>query len=545
MVRILIIIFSFLIVNITVYSQIEHVPVTHPVYTFLLHMETKGLLENFSLSSLPLQRQEIITELHNISNNKTKLSSSDLKTLQLFEIEFEIVKRPNAVLFYSSTDSVQVLSDRFISNDEKFIYHYKDSSFTVNVSPLGSFESIIGFENSITESVHYGNLGMRLFGSLSNEVGYYLQATNGAIISGNREIALREVHKLQQNVKFADLKSDFDFAESHIRFQKDWFYAIIGRETRLQGAGINQNLYLSDNAPPFDAVSVGAKFIGFEYRFTHGSLLSIPVESINVGITANLPSKYVAIHRFALQPSWGEIGFWENVIYSRRGIDLSYLNPLSFFKSLEHALRDRDNSIMGLDATVRPFNGIQIKGSYLLDDVRFEKIGTGYWSNKSAWNIGLIASIISSADIAIEYARIEPYTFSHFDTLNVMANDRMLYGSYLLPNSDELSCNLYLWWGERYPIKLKLAYQRHGENYYDSTGKLINAGGNPFQTNRNGIDPETVYFLDGKRINTVHATFEAGYELFRGFNIHLIYHLKAIDKQTTNAIRFILKFEDF
>ena len=482
-----------------------------------------------------------------IEKNKTKIGSSDLKTLKLYETEFEIITRQNAVLFFSSTDTTEVLSSRFFSNDEKFLYHYKDSSNTVNVVPLGSLESILSIQNSKlkTQNITYGNLGVRFFGSLSNTLGYYLQATNGAIIAGDRSLALQEVHKLQQNVKFADLNSDFDFAESHVRFQLDWFYAIIGRETRLQGAGINHSLYLSDNAPPFDAISVGAKFTGFEYSYTHGSLLSIPVESPNVGIAANLPSKYVAIHRFAIKPGWGEIGFWENVIYSRRGIDLSYLNPLSFFKSLEHALRDRDNSIMGLDATVRPLDGIQIKGSYLLDDVRFEKIGTGYWSNKSAWNIGIIASLFPAADIAIEYARIEPYTFSHFDSLNVMANDRMLYGSYLLPNSDEISLNLYFWWGERYPIKLKLAYQRHGENYYDSSGKLINVGGNPFQTNRYSIDPETAYFLDGKRINTVDGTIEAGYELFRGMNIHILYHIKIIDNITTNAVRFILRYEDF
>src|SRR3989339_31271 len=544
MLRISLILLLFVLLTSPVISQIEHVPVTHPVYSFLLHMETKGYLENFSLSSLPLQRQEIVAALQKIANNKTKLNNSDLKTLQLYETEFEIVKRANAVLFYSSSDSNQVISDKLFSNDEKFFYHYKDSSYIVNVSPLGSIESIIGFDNTETRNVIYGNLGVRFFGSLSNTLGYYLQATNGAIISGNRELALQEVHKLQQNVKFTDLNSDFDFAESHVRFQTDWFYAILGRETRLQGAGINHSLYLSDNAPPFDAVSIGAKFSNFEYRFTHGSLLSIPVESPNVGISANLPSKYVAIHRFAVKPSWGEIGFWENVIYSRRGIDLSYLNPLSFFKSLEHALRDRDNSIMGLDATIRPFNGIQIKGSYLLDDVRFEKIGTGYWSNKSAWNIGFIASLLPSTDIAIEYVRIEPYTFTHFDTLNVMANDRMLYGSYLLPNSDELSLNFYYWWGDRYPIKLKLSFQRHGENYYDSTGKLINVGGNPFQTRRFDEAPETVYFLDGKRLNTIDATLEAGYELFRGLNIHLLYHFKAVDRITTNAVRFILRYED-
>ncbi|TAL69742.1 MAG: hypothetical protein EPN82_03740 [Bacteroidetes bacterium] len=545
MLRISVVFFIIVLSASPVFSQIEHVPVVHPVYDFLLHMETKGLLENFSLSSLPLQRQEIVNALIKISKYKSNLSDADYKSLQLYETEFEIVKRNNAVLFFSSTDSNPVLSSRFYGNDEKFFYHLKDSNYIVNVLPIGSFESIIGFEKSTKKDVIYGNLGVRIYGTLSNTFGYFIQASNGAVLSGSRELALHEVHKLQQNIKFADLNSDFDFAESHVVYQNGWFNAEIGRETRLLGAGISQRIYLSDNAAQFDAISVGAKFLNFKYKFTHGSLLAIPLAGPGLGVAANIPSKYVAIHRFAIKPKWGEIGFWENIIYSKRGIDLTYLNPLSFFKSLEHALKDRDNSMMGLDATLRPFDGIQFKGTYLLDDLRFEKIGTGSWGNKSAWNIGMIASLIPAIDFAIEYARVEPYTFTHFDSLNAMTNDSMLYGSYLFPNSDELSFNLYYWWGERYPIKLKIAYQRHGDNYKDSTGKLINVGGNPFQTNRFGIDSETVYFLDGKRVNTVDATIEAGYEIFRGFNLHLLYHLKSIDKTTTNAIRLILRFEDF
>jgi hypothetical protein len=41
------------------------------------------------------------------------------------------------------------------------------------------------------------------------------------------------------------------------------------------------------------------------------------------------------------------------MIYSRT-LDLAYLSPLSFLKSLEHSLHDRDNAGMGFTAVVRP-----------------------------------------------------------------------------------------------------------------------------------------------------------------------------------------------
>ena len=36
--------------------QVENTPIINPVYDFLLRMETKGYLEHFSLSQLPLQK---------------------------------------------------------------------------------------------------------------------------------------------------------------------------------------------------------------------------------------------------------------------------------------------------------------------------------------------------------------------------------------------------------------------------------------------------------------------------------------------------------
>ncbi len=542
--RIILLLYLIFQISLVSYAQVEHVPVTHPVYDFLLHAETIGLLPHFSLSCLPLQRQEVVEALKTIEKHRAQLNDFEINSLNKFLLEFEILPRNNAVVFYSSTDSNQVLSSRFFSNDEKFIYHYKDSTKCANVTPLGSVETIIMKNDTGTGNVEYGNLGVRFFGSLDNILGFYLQVSNGTILHGDRLIALHEIHKLQQNVKFADLYSDFDFTESHVRFQLGWFYAIIGRETKLLGAGINQRLFISDNAAPFDAISVGAKFSNFEYRFTHGSLISIPVNSPDVGAFADLPSKFLAMHRFAIKPSWGEIAFWESVIYSNRGIDLGYLNPISFYFSTEHALHDRDNKNLGGDMTLRPFDRFQIKGSYLLDDLIFSKIGTGYWSNKSAWNIGFIYSFPYALDAAVEYSRVEPYTFTHFDSLNAQTNDRLNFGSYLLPNSDEIAMNLYWWWGNRYPVKLKISYQRHGANYLDSAGNLVNVGGDIFQTRRSN-DPMNVKFLDGKRINTVNLYLEFAWEIIRGFNIHGIYHYSSLNGSAGNSFRFVFRYEDF
>ena len=326
----ILVIILFLANLLTAYAQVEHVPVSHPVYYYLEHAETKGILEHFSLSELPLQRKQIVEALKTIRKAKDELSSADLSSLDLYEREFGIKREESAVVFDSESDSGDLLWSGLLSDSEKYVYRHEDSLHTVRVEPLGSLDVLARSRNDKMENVLMGNLGGRLSGTLSNRLGYYLQVTNGVILSGERSLAMEEIHRLQQNVKFVDLASDFDFSESHVRFDWDWFYMIVGRETRLIGAGIDQRLFSSGNAPPSDAVTMGARFKCFEYRVSHSSLLAQNTEGVSVGFNAGIPAKYMATHRLAIKPSWGEFALWEGLIYSKAKYRYSLYKSFEF-----------------------------------------------------------------------------------------------------------------------------------------------------------------------------------------------------------------------
>lgn len=531
--------------TISIYSQIENMTIFHPVYEFLLQIENKGILKNKSLSDIPISRQEIIDNLKIALDNKSKLSSSELKTLELYLKEFGISDAENSVVFYSESNEEQLFFENVFSDDEKFIYKYTDSSNFVSIIPLADVDFKSGKSDGISKDYLIGSIGARIYGTLSNFVGYNLQITNGALLSGEREYALEE-EKYSRNIKFAELESDIDITESHVNLKYNWFEAGIGREHRRMGAGLHQNLFISTNSPAMDALWLGAYFKNFEYKYMHASVLALPEESVNTwGFNVYIPSKYVAIHRFAVKPSWGEIAFWENVVYSDREPDLAYLNPLSFFKSVEHSLRDRDNSVMGFDATIRFANRFQIKGAFLLDDIIFSKIGTGFWSNKTAWNLALLSDIGYGFSAGVEYSRVEPYTFSHFNVQNSMTNDGLLYASVLLPNSDRFSGQIMYWWGGRYPLKLNFAYTRHGKNEFDENGNLIrNVGGDPLQTRRPD-DPLSLTFLDGYREDIFLVELSSGFEPVRALNVHPIISIREIDGNYDYAFRFLLRLYDF
>ncbi len=552
----LVVIFCLIIITIfpiSAIAQVEHIPIVHPVYTYLLRAETKGLLPHFSLSSLPLQRQEIRKALNLIDQQKDELTDNEKAVLLRFQREFILENRENAVLVQSESDSTNLLFSSLFSDKEKLVYMYKDSTATVQIYPLamtGIFIDKQHTENA--QSVTYAQGGARIMGTLSNALGFFLQVTNGTVVSGEREVALRDP-RLKQNIKFATFNSDFDFTESHLRFDHKWFYAYIGRENRVIGSGYFNRIFLSDAAPPSDAIMLGAKFKTVEYRFMHASLLSVPEDSNGrlliskndiypAGPFLNLRPKYFATHRISWRPSWGEISLWDGIIYSRP-MDIGYLNPLSFYKSVEHSLRDRDNSMMGFDMTIRPVSNIQLKGSFLLDDIIFKELGSDFWSNKTTFNIGAAYATPYNCDIQVEYARVFPFTFSHFNPQNSATNDVILMMGSLPPNSDEISTKFIMWWGNRYPLQITAAYIRHGENIVDANNNVIvNAGGDIFLSNTGS---QNAPFLNGNLRSTFLLQLDAGWEIIRGFNVQSMARLQNINGEPTVTARILFRMDDF
>jgi hypothetical protein len=97
----------------------------------------------------------------------------------------------------------------------------------------------------------------------------------------------------------------------------------------------------------------------------------------------------------------------------------------------------------------------------------------------------VLTSLIPNLNAGIEYTRVEPYTFTNYNPQNANTNDDILFGSMIPPNADRISFLLDYFFGERYPIKFKYSYTRHGNNIYDEEGNLIrNVGGDPRQTLR-------------------------------------------------------------
>ncbi len=501
-------------------GQVENVPVSNQVYEFLDRMGVRGIIPGFSTVMIPISREEVAGLLKKIDAMKDALSSAEKEYLQRFEREFAHELDP------ANERASVLLHDGFggfFSDDEKYLYSYTDSTVTTRVEFLGVFEHRrISGDSRGTTNASFDQYGGRIRGTIADHVGYFLQSMNGTFY-GDKDFALSDP-KFRGNVKFNNLNSPyFDYTEAALRTRWGPFGIEFGREYTLIGTGYSDRLLLSDNAPVTDFLKLDFRYKSVKFVFMNASLVQDSAQT--AGLLTEAPAgsgKYLALHRIQFSPveEWN-IGVSEMIIYQRFSPDFAYLNPVNFYKSAEHSLRDRDNAFLNFDMEMFPLGGWKLYGTWLIDDIDFSKIGTGWWGNEFAWQGGVATAGVAGIpdlDATIEYTRIEPFVYSNRVAGNDYTNDNIGIGHHLQPNSDEW----YLRLAYRPTGKLRtwaaFIRSRHGENVMSGGVLERNVGGDILVGHRDS-DPETATFLDGNVVTSSVLQFRAAYEAFRGFTL--------------------------
>jgi hypothetical protein len=134
--------------------------------------------------------------------------------------------------------------------------------------------------------------------------------------------------------------------------------------------------------------------------------------------------KHMAMHHLSINlGSRLNLGIFEAVIYDRpNNIAIQYLNPVIFYRAVEHATGSPDNVLLGADGRLNLARRVQLYGQFVLDELVFRELITdnrGWWANKYALQAGLkYVDVlgIDHLDIQAEYNFVRPYTYSHRDS---------------------------------------------------------------------------------------------------------------------------------
>ncbi|MBD3165572.1 hypothetical protein GF324_03160, partial [bacterium] len=305
-----------------------------------------------------------------------------------------------------------------------------------------------------------------------------------------------------------------------------------GRDRVRWGPGRTANLLFSGESSPFTHMRLGVD-IGERIRlsFLAGDLEPYPELRDSLYTTERgyirtvRREKHIAAHRFEFVPlRWLRIGLQEAVVYGERATDWGYLNPVSVYFSEEHENGNQDNNFLGGDLLLTPVTGASFWISVLIDDMTFGRLGDSFYRNKYAWLIG--AELLGPGGLLpesalVEYTRIRPYMYSHFYPINTFKHWNAPLGLQLEPNSDRVAAQV-IW--RPAPARLRFGteayYLRHGANYVDDDGNLVDVGGE-IDTGpaRNRVSEKAV-FLDGKREETLQVHGRVMYDLLEHFTLY-------------------------
>ncbi len=153
------------------------------------------------------------------------------------------------------------------------------------------------------------------------------------------------------------------------------------------------------------------------------------------------------------------------------------LIPFLFWESAQRSLEDLDNSFIGLDVRYKPFNGMELTGSLIFDDINFEFLQPGKFqkfNNRFSFMGGLlyIPEFANRLTAGLTYYFVRPYTFSHPGKSENLAytNNSFPLGIDIKPNSEMLNLHLDYQFTPRLRLSMDIKHIRHGENIYDNLG---------------------------------------------------------------------------
>ncbi len=526
------------LLSISIFAQDDYIPVGHPIYNFLERMEALHIIKGYNSFELPKPRKEIAKYLKEVIKNKKELNNVDSKMLKDFETEFEFA-------LYGTLNNTQALFNGtgydLFSQKNKYVYSYNKpgkASLFVNLLGEGDFiNQKIYADSSGGGSTAYGIIGGQIEGTFLNHFGFFIKGTDGNVF-GNKQVA-RLVPDIEENFKFNldPAAAFFDETEGYFTADYDMFRIKFGRDKMQIGYGPVKSI-IDDIAPAFDYIGLNINYGFFTFSYFHAKILGTSYfqpDSITGGINV-VPEKYLGYHRIGFNLSNDfNFGVGEMIIYGDRSLDLSYLNPFAFYKSVEHSNQDRDNSFLFFDVNNKSIKGLKIYSTLLIDDMDFGKLGTGWYGNQTLFDLGIYSANLYNVlplDIRLEYTKIDPYVHTHRTGSTNFTTNGYNLGSFLQPNSELFLAQLDYQLNYRTSISANFSYVIHGANPVLPDGTIINVGGNENLGHRLQ-DSNTVRFLDGDLEYSRIFTGIVSYEPYR--QIYFLLKLMYLDESLQNA----------
>jgi hypothetical protein len=341
---------------------------------------------------------------------------------------------------YLMNDSWERSHSRTNDSKKPFLkYMYKKKSdlgyvdipdFDIHVSPVLYVGG--GVDSRLNQSLFTNTRGIEIRGMVDRKIGFYTflsdnQARLPAYVQDQMSLNPVVPHVGFWKT-FKTGAVDYLMARGYIDFNiSRHIYMQFGNDRTFIGNGF-RSLIFSDYSPPNLFLKANLKIWKLNYMFQLNRMTADAYGTVTGGsqpTNERYPEKYMAFHHVSINIGKKlNIGLFESVIFSskdstnRSTFDISYLNPVIFYRAQEQQGGSSDNVILGGDFKWNAMKGVSFYGQVVIDEFNLKEIraNSGWWANKFAGQLGMkyidVAGI-QNLDLQLEANAIRPYTYSH------------------------------------------------------------------------------------------------------------------------------------
>jgi len=251
---------------------------------------------------------------------------------------------------------------------------------------------------------------------------------------------------------FKDNGVDYFQARAYIDFDiSKHIYMQFGHDKTFIGNGY-RSLIFSDYAPPTLFLRTNVKVWKLNYLFQLNRVAADAPGSIGGSGSGKrrYPEKFMAFHHASINIGKKfNLGIFESVVFSPKDslndntFDLSYLNPVIFYRAIEQQFGSSDNVILGMDFKWMVAKKLSAYGQVVFDEFLLDRLkeGNGWWANKFALQGGvkyIDAAGVNNLDLQLEANMVRPYTYSHNTQFGSYTNYRQSFAHPLGANFKEV-----------------------------------------------------------------------------------------------------------
>ncbi len=404
-----------------------------------LEIKCGSTSSQFHSSLQPLERKAAVDFLLQIDSASNNLSRTDRLLISLF-------LQANGEWITGKADSSRRPLLRHFYKVPTDFFRYHDDEFFLVVNPVIHFEA--GRESGRESWLYQNTRGAEIRGMINRKVGFYSLITDNQArfpLYVNRQIGFQQgaIPGEGWNIPFGDGGYDYFTARGYIAFQATRNIGLqFGHDKNFIGYG-HRSLLLSDYANNYLFLKVNTRVWKLHYQNLFARMVDYPQRSFGGRM---YDAKYMVAHTLSANITKRlQIGLFENVVFgrtdtlSRRGFDPHYLNPIIFYRAIEHHIGDPDKVALGfmwryIAGRSLAFHGQVYLDDFLLSDVRNDldslwvRLGLrkerkynqfASFRNKFGLQLGLnyvdVAGI-DNLDLLLEANWVRPFTYSHYDT---------------------------------------------------------------------------------------------------------------------------------